>query len=150
MLLIAFLCSFLLWPSVVLAAFGYTDDGTNYVIDSGAKLVIKVNKSTGDIASMLYGGVEYNGYDGKNTQVESGLGASTVTIQEFSSPAYIIKVTVVHGTLVHYIFVRCQYYNVLHFSSVCRVNGNPTRRNDVWRLSIIRQTPEFDITNSWL
>lgn len=46
-------------------------------------------------------GVEYNGWSGKNTQVESGLGASTVTIEEFTSPAYIIKVSVTYGTLKH-------------------------------------------------
>lgn len=46
-------------------------------------------------------GVEYNGYSGKNTHVESGLGSSTVTIEQFTSPAYIIKVSVTFGTLKH-------------------------------------------------
>jgi rhamnogalacturonan endolyase len=36
---------------------------------------------------MVYNGVEYNGYQGKNSQVESGLGTSTVTIQSYSSTA---------------------------------------------------------------
>ncbi|KAI1857136.1 hypothetical protein JX265_011337 [Neoarthrinium moseri] len=117
MLLVGLLYAVLLWPAVVLAAFGYKDDGTNYVIDSGAKLVIKVNKGSGDIVSMLYGGVEYNGYDRKNTQVESGLGASTVTIQQFSSPSAIIKVTVTHGTLKHYLFVRYGNNNVYIFTN---------------------------------
>ncbi|KAK9781981.1 putative rhamnogalacturonan endolyase [Seiridium cardinale] len=108
----------LLWlPAAVLAAFGYTDDGSNYVIDSGAALVIKVSKTNGDITSMKYNGVEYNGYDGKNTEVESGLGTSTVSIQQFSSPAYIIKVTVVYGTLKHYLFVRYGNNNVYIFTN---------------------------------
>lgn len=81
MLFLGFLVALLWLPAVVSAAFGYTDDGSNYVIDSGAALVIKVSKTTGDITSMKYNGVEYNGYDGKNTQVESGLGTSTVSIQ---------------------------------------------------------------------
>lgn len=46
-------------------------------------------------------GVEYQGYSGKNTQVESGLGASTVTIEKFTTPANIIKVSVTYGTLKH-------------------------------------------------
>ncbi|KAI0596506.1 rhamnogalacturonan lyase [Biscogniauxia sp. FL1348] len=92
------------WPAAVSAAFGYTDDGTNYVIDSGSSLVIKVSKCCGDIVSMVY-------------KVESGLGASTVTIEQFSSPAYIVKVTVVHGTLKHYLFVRYGNNNVYIFTN---------------------------------
>ncbi|KAI0020748.1 rhamnogalacturonan lyase [Xylariomycetidae sp. FL0641] len=117
MLLLPFLASALLWPAVVLAAFGYRDDGSNYVIDSGADLVISVSKCCGDIVSMKYKGVEYNGYGGKNTQVESGLGASTVSIQQFSDPAYIIKVTVEHGTIKHYLFVRYGNNNVYIFTN---------------------------------
>ena len=116
-MLLVFLYSFLLWPAVVLAAFGYKDDGKNYVIDSGASLVIKVSKCCGDIVSMVYKGVEYQGYGGKNTQVESGLGASSVSIQQFSSPANIIKVTTVHGTLKHYLFVRYGNNNVYIFTN---------------------------------
>lgn len=62
-------------------------------------------------------GVEYNGYDGKNTHVESGLGASTVTIQQFSSPTAIIKVSVTYGTLKHYLFVRYKNDNVYIFTN---------------------------------
>ncbi|KAK1146208.1 hypothetical protein N8T08_003298 [Aspergillus melleus] len=104
-------------PLAVYAAFGYTDNGSEYVIDSGASLVIKVSKSNGDITSIVYKGVEYQGYQGKNTHVESGLGASTVTIQQFSSPAYIIKVAVTYGTLKHYLFVRYGNNNVYIFTN---------------------------------
>lgn len=58
-------------------------------------------------------GVEYNGYDGKNTQVESGLGASTVTIEQFTDPAYIIKISVTYGTLKH---CQCHAHLVSHSS----------------------------------
>lgn len=67
MMLLSSIISFLWLLPVALAAFGYTDDGSNYVIDSGAKLVIKVSKTNGDITSLQYNGVEYQGYDGKNT-----------------------------------------------------------------------------------
>lgn len=84
------------------AAFGYTDDGSNYVVDTGASLVFKVSKSNGDLVSFVYRGVEYQGY-GKNSHVESGLGASTVTISATGS-AILIKV--VHGSLTHYYAAR--------------------------------------------
>src|SRR5688572_25715591 len=61
------------------AAFGYTDDGTHYVIDTGANLVFKVRKSNGDLSSLVYRGTEYQGYGGMNSHIESGLGSSTVT-----------------------------------------------------------------------
>ncbi|CUS09379.1 unnamed protein product [Tuber aestivum] len=93
-------------PLLVSAGWGYTDDGSNYVIDVGSKLVFKVSKNNGDINSIVYGGTEYQGYSGKHSHVESGLGKSTVTITSYTSPAYLIKVTVTYGTLVHYIVVR--------------------------------------------
>lgn len=52
MLFLAAFFSLLLWPATVLAAWGYRDDGSNYVIDSGSKLVIKVSKTTGDMTSI--------------------------------------------------------------------------------------------------
>ncbi|RDW77869.1 hypothetical protein BP5796_05721 [Coleophoma crateriformis] len=106
----------LCFPSIALAAWGYTDDGTNYVVDVGSLLVFKVSKSTGDITSMVYNGVETNGYSGKNTQVESGLGASTVTIQKYTTPANIIKITVVHGTLIQTYIARYGNNNIYMFT----------------------------------
>lgn len=55
-------------------------------------------------------------HKGKNTQVESGLGTSTVTIQEYTNP-YIIKITVVYGTLKHYLFFRYGNSNVYLFTN---------------------------------
>lgn len=108
----------LLRATAVLAAFGWSDDGSNYVIDSGANLVIKVSKCCGDIVSLVYKGVEYQGYDGKNTQVESGLGASTVSIETVAVPnSYVIKVSVSVGTLKHYLVVRYKNNNVYIFTN---------------------------------
>lgn len=87
----------LLLARVASATWGYTTTTASYIIDTSAGLVVTVSRTNGDITSMLYNDVEYNGYDGKNTQVESGLGASTVTIESFSSPAYIIKVRISPG-----------------------------------------------------
>ncbi|KAI5837618.1 Rhamnogalacturonase B, N-terminal-domain-containing protein [Morchella snyderi] len=101
-----------LQPLLAFAAWGYTDDGSNYVIDTGSSLVFKVSKTNGDINSMVFNGVEYEGYQGKHSHVESGLGTSTVTINSYSSPAYIIKVTVTYGTLQHIIVARYGNNNI--------------------------------------
>ncbi|CAN8104164.1 unnamed protein product [Discula destructiva] len=107
----------LLLARVAFAAWGYTETSDSYIIDTGKGLVVTVSTENGDITSMLYNGVEYNGYDGKNTQVESGLGASDVSIEEYSSPANIIKITVVYGTLKHYLFFRYGNNNVYLFTN---------------------------------
>lgn len=67
MIIFAILYALFFWPPVVAAAFGWTQDGDEYVIDSGADLVIRVSTCCGDITSLLYKGVEYQGYSGKNT-----------------------------------------------------------------------------------
>ena len=112
---LAALITSLLAPTAVFAAWGYTDDGKNYVIDTGANLIVKVSKTNGDMTSIKYNGVEYNGQGGKNSHVESGLGASTVTIQQYTSPANIIKVTVKYGTLIQTLVFRYGNANVYIF-----------------------------------
>lgn len=107
----------LLLARVAFAAWGYTETSTSYVIDTGKGLVVTVSSSNGDITSMKYNGVEYNGYDGKNTQVESGLGASDVSIAQYSGDNNVIKVTVVYGTLKHYLFFRYGNNNVYIFTN---------------------------------
>ena len=69
MLILVALYSLLFWPAVVSAAFGWYEDGDDYVIDSGGDLVIRVSTCCGDITSLQYKGVEYQGYSGKNTYV---------------------------------------------------------------------------------
>ncbi|MGW0134982.1 rhamnogalacturonan lyase B N-terminal domain-containing protein [Streptomyces sp. NPDC003299] len=85
------------------AGFGWSDDGTHYVVDTGAQLVFKVSKTNGDLTSLAYRGTEYQGYGGKNSHVESGLGASTVTLRQ-SGPTILISVA--YGTLRHYYAAR--------------------------------------------
>lgn len=101
-------------PAAVLAAWGYTDDGSNFVIDTNANLIVKVSKTNGDMTSIKYRGVEYNGQSGKNSHVESGLGTSTVTIKQFTDQN-VIKVNVVHGTLKHDLVFRYGNPNVYIF-----------------------------------
>ncbi|KAL1612292.1 hypothetical protein SLS60_000516 [Paraconiothyrium brasiliense] len=105
---------FLSFVPAAFAAWGYSDDGSNYVIDTGASLIVKVSKSNGDMTSIVYNSVQYNGQSGKNSQVESGLGSSTVSISQYSSPA-VIKVSIVYGTLKHWLVFRQNLPNVYIF-----------------------------------
>jgi rhamnogalacturonan endolyase len=91
------------------AGFGYTDDGSNYVVDTGASLVFKVSKSNGDLTSLVYRGTEYQGYGGRNSHIESGLGSSTVSIRQSGST---ILISVAYGTLRHYYAARSGENNI--------------------------------------
>ncbi|MFF7948247.1 rhamnogalacturonan lyase B N-terminal domain-containing protein [Streptomyces griseorubiginosus] len=91
------------------ASFGYRDDGSNYVVDTGASLVFKVSKTNGDLTSLVYKGTEYQGYGGKNSHIESGLGTSTVSIKQSGST---ILISVAYGTLRHYYAARSGENNI--------------------------------------
>jgi rhamnogalacturonan endolyase len=91
------------------AAFGWSDEGTHYRVDTGANLVFKVSKSNGDLTSLIYRGTEYQGYGGKNSHIESGLGSSTVTLRQSGST---ILISVAYGTLRHYYAARSGEDNV--------------------------------------
>ncbi|MFK0020365.1 rhamnogalacturonan lyase B N-terminal domain-containing protein [Streptomyces sp. NPDC090798] len=106
------------------ASFGYTDDGSNYVIDTGAYLVFKVSKTNGDLTSLVYRGTEYQGYGGKNSHVESGLGTSTVTIAQSGST---ILVSVAYGTLKHYYAARSGENNVYLWTNKADTSVSATR-----------------------
>ncbi|MGA5068369.1 rhamnogalacturonan lyase B N-terminal domain-containing protein [Streptomyces exfoliatus] len=106
------------------AGFGWSDDGSQYVVDTGAGLVFKVSKSTGDLTSLVYKGREYEGYGGKHSHVESGLGASTVTLAQTGST---VLVTVVHGTLRHYLAARAGLNNVYLWTDKADTSFTATR-----------------------
>ncbi|KAF2133890.1 polysaccharide lyase family 4 protein [Dothidotthia symphoricarpi CBS 119687] len=115
MKLLVALSTLLILPVTVSAGWGWTDDGKDYVIDTNANLIVKVSKTNGDMTSIQYRGVEYNGQSGRNSHIESGLGASTVTIKQYTSPANIIKVNVKFGTLKHDLVFRYSNPNVYIF-----------------------------------
>jgi rhamnogalacturonan endolyase len=111
-------------PTASAASFGYTDDGSNYVIDTGANLVFKVSKTNGDLTSLVYRGSEYQGYGGKNSHVESGLGTSTVTIAQSGST---ILVSVAYGTLKQYYAARSGENNVYLWTNKADDSVSATR-----------------------
>ncbi|KAI8211031.1 Rhamnogalacturonate lyase A [Colletotrichum sp. SAR 10_86] len=83
------------------AAFGLAaGNSTTYKVDTNGGLVFEVNKANGDITSLLYNGVEYQGTS-KMSQINSGLGASTVTAETVGG---VVKITVKAGSqpLTHY------------------------------------------------
>ncbi|MDG9709284.1 rhamnogalacturonan lyase B N-terminal domain-containing protein [Streptomyces sp. DH10] len=106
------------------AGFGWRDDGSTYVVDTGAQLVFKVSKSTGDLTSLVYRGTEYQGYGGMNSHIESGLGASTVSIRQSGST---ILVSVTHGTLRHYYAARSGENNVYLWTYKADTSVSATR-----------------------
>ncbi|MFI6462280.1 rhamnogalacturonan lyase B N-terminal domain-containing protein [Streptomyces sp. NPDC050528] len=113
-----------LLSSASAAAFGYTDDGSNYVITTGGSLVFKVSKSTGDITSLAYKGKEYEGYGGMHSHVESGLGASTVTIKQSGST---ILVKVAHGAITQWYAARSGENNVYLWTNKADASFTATR-----------------------
>ncbi|MFF0011968.1 rhamnogalacturonan lyase B N-terminal domain-containing protein [Streptomyces sp. NPDC005374] len=106
------------------AGFGYTDDGSNYVVDTGANLVFKVSKTNGDLTSLVYKGTEYQGYGGKNSHIESGLGTSTVTIKQSGTT---ILISVAYGTLRHYYAARSGENNVYLWTNKADDSVSATR-----------------------
>ncbi|WP_460070683.1 rhamnogalacturonan lyase B N-terminal domain-containing protein [Streptomyces sp. YKOK-I1] len=106
------------------AAFGWSDDGSHYVVDTGASLVFKVSKTNGDLTSLVYKGTEYQGYDGKNSHIESGLGTSTVTIAQSGST---ILISVAYGTLKHYYAARSGVNNVYLWTNKADTSVSATR-----------------------
>ncbi|MFI6038924.1 rhamnogalacturonan lyase B N-terminal domain-containing protein [Streptomyces sp. NPDC051315] len=106
------------------AAFGYTDDGSNYVVDTGAHLVFKVSKTNGDLTSLVYRGVEYQGYGGMNSHIESGLGTSTVTVRQSGTT---ILISVAYGTLKHYYAARSGENNIYLWTNKADTSVSATR-----------------------
>ncbi|MFF4396391.1 rhamnogalacturonan lyase B N-terminal domain-containing protein [Streptomyces sp. NPDC001480] len=106
------------------ASFGYSDDGSDYVVDTGANLVFKVSKTNGDLTSLVYRGTEYQGYGGKNSHVESGLGTSTVTVEQSGTT---ILISVSYGTLKHYYAARSGENNIYLWTNKADSSVSATR-----------------------
>ena len=96
------------------SGFGLTADADFFTVDTGAGLVFKVRRldngvstqSAGDIASLVYNGVEYQDQT-RGSQVNSGFdylyqGVSAVSVTAKQVDADHIRVTVKAGDLTHY------------------------------------------------
>jgi rhamnogalacturonan endolyase len=121
-----------------LAAFGLTSDATFYTIDTGAGLVFKVRRtdngsntqSPGDIASMVYNGLEYQDQT-RGSQITSGFdylynGVSAVSVGATTVGTDYIKVTVTAGNLTHYYMAKRGVNNIYmgtYFTSEPDIHG---------------------------
>ncbi|MDQ3812641.1 MAG: polysaccharide lyase family protein, partial [Armatimonadota bacterium] len=117
-------CLSLFAPARADAAFGLTSDTNFYTVDTGAGLVFKVRRtdngsstqSAGEIASLVYNGVEYQDTS-RGSQVNSGFdflynGVSAVTASASVITTDYVKVTVQAGNLTHYYLARRGYPHI--------------------------------------
>ena len=120
-------------------AFGLTTSTDFYTVDTGAGLVFKVRRtnngsstqSPGDIASLVWNGVEYQNQS-RGSQINSGFdwlysGVSAVTVSATTINSSYIKVTVQAGNLTHYYMARSGYphiYMGTYFTSEPDVHGH--------------------------
>jgi rhamnogalacturonan endolyase len=106
------------------AAFGLTTSTDFYTVDTGGGLVFKVRRtdngvstqSAGDLASLVYNGVEYQNQS-RGSQVNSGFdylynGVSAVSVSAAVVNTSYIKVTVQAGNLTHYYMARSGYAHI--------------------------------------
>jgi rhamnogalacturonan endolyase len=109
-------------PDKLLAAsagvFGLSADSNFYTVDTGAGLVFKIRRldngsntqSAGDIASMVYNGVEFQDQS-RGSQLNSGFdylyqGVSAVSVSAATVGTDYVKITVKAGKLTHYYMAR--------------------------------------------
>ena len=106
------------------AAFGLSTSTDFYTVDTGAGLVFKIRRndygsntqSPGDIASLVWNGVEYQDQT-RGSQVTSGFdylysGISAVSVSATTVGTDYVKVTVQAGNLTHYYMARNGYPHI--------------------------------------
>ena len=105
-------------------SFGLTEDANFYTVHTGAGLVFKIRRtdngvstqSAGDIASMVYNGVQYQDQS-RGSQLNSGFdflytGVSAVNVSATTIGTDTIKITVQAGDLTHYYLARRGQANI--------------------------------------
>ena len=138
LLRVLLIVSGLIAPASLFAAFGLTATTEFYTVDTDAGLVFKVRRvdfgsstqSPGDLASLVYNGVEYQNQI-RGSHVNSGFdwlysntSASTVSAETIGND--IVKVTVSAGNLTHYYIARRNDTNIYmgtYFTSEPDVHG---------------------------
>ncbi|KAF9522722.1 rhamnogalacturonase B [Crepidotus variabilis] len=80
--------------------FGYTTSGNSIVVTTDGGLTFTVDKTSGDITSMVFNGIETQD-SSKRSQIASGIGATCTPTQTGNSNNY-VKITCVAGSLTQY------------------------------------------------
>jgi rhamnogalacturonan endolyase len=114
----------LLLPLRSSGAFGLSTSTDFYTVDTGAGLVFKVRRtdngvstqSAGDIASLVFNGVEYQNQS-RGSQLNSGFdflynGVSAVSVSAAVVNTSFIKITVQAGNLTHYYMARSGFPHI--------------------------------------
>ncbi|TFK41661.1 rhamnogalacturonase B [Crucibulum laeve] len=86
--------------SSVAHGFGLTESGNSYIVDTSGGLIFTVDKTSGDITSLNFNGIEAQD-SSKRSQISSGLGASCSWVRTGNSNNY-IKITCTTSTLTQY------------------------------------------------
>ncbi|KAJ7092339.1 polysaccharide lyase family 4 protein [Mycena belliarum] len=92
------------WVASV-AGFGLVASGNNFVVTTDGGLIFTVDKTTGDITSMLFNGIQAQSNKGKHSQISSGIGASCTWFQGGNQNNYIV-ITCTTSTLTQYYIAR--------------------------------------------
>ncbi|KAH7107644.1 polysaccharide lyase family 4 protein [Auriculariales sp. MPI-PUGE-AT-0066] len=84
--------------------FGLVESGNNYVVTTNGGLVFTVDKTSGDITSLVFNGVEVQS-SSKHSHIASGIGATCTWVQGGNSNNYIL-ITCSTSTIRHYYMAR--------------------------------------------
>jgi rhamnogalacturonan endolyase len=92
---------YLAFLSSTALGFGYTESGNNIVVTTDGGLVFTVNKSNGDVTSMVYNGIEVQDPGSKKSHISSGIGATCSAARTGNENNY-VKITCTAGSLTQY------------------------------------------------
>ncbi|KAJ2919028.1 hypothetical protein MD484_g1464, partial [Candolleomyces efflorescens] len=112
----------LLLAKVAYAAFGFTTSGNSINVDTNAGLLFTVDKSSGDITSMKFNGIEVQDPGSKKSHINSGVGAKCSATRTGNSNNY-IKITCEAGTLTQYYVAR---YNDPSIHMATHITAEPS------------------------
>ncbi|KAF8660756.1 hypothetical protein AX16_001550 [Volvariella volvacea WC 439] len=86
-------------------AFGLTESGNSYIVQTDGGLVFTVDRTNGDITSMVFNGIEAQDQGSKKSHIGSGIGASCSWVRTGNDNNY-IKITCTTSSLIQYYVAR--------------------------------------------
>jgi rhamnogalacturonan endolyase len=124
------------------ASIGVTDDGTNIIVDTGAGLVYKIKKTTGDMTSAKLNGTELNSSN-KPSQIDSGLGTATVTYSTFASGSQVL-ITCKTDTITHY-YASKSGDNTIYMATYASAEPSNNELRYIFRgnMDVLTNVPEY-------
>ncbi|KAF9561420.1 rhamnogalacturonase B [Agrocybe pediades] len=102
--LLTFCAVYLVAVATTALGFGFTTSGNSIIVTTDGGLVFTVDKTSGDITSMVFNGIETQD-SSKRSQISSGIGASCSAVQTGNSNNYIL-ITCTTSTLTQYYVAR--------------------------------------------